>query len=291
MDPQSEPAATTELEEGKLLPSEILWAERYDFLLAKGYRLRPRYRPGWKASWLDKPGVSLMKFEDRITNLSQHTLDAERVSDGRPVFLKYVPKISPEIEIGQYLSSPELQKDPRNHACPLLDVLENENDPEHVILVIPLLRPLQRPQPGSVGECVDMVEQTLEDKTLGVDGQERAPELSSDVPYDPYKLDVYILGMAFEQLLITELSGADFVQPLIEYMTPKNPEERPSAAEALSRFREIKKTLTWRTLTQRTRPRKSPAETRMQKLMADFRYRLSSLWWTIKPKRSLPELA
>ncbi|KAG8898377.1 hypothetical protein FRB99_007486 [Tulasnella sp. 403] len=364
MENQSGPALVIEINaqnKGKLLSSETVWPGRYEFLLAKGYRLRPRYRPGWKASWLDKPGALPIFSEDWICNDREHILDAERTSDGRPVFIKHIPKDSPEIPIGQYLSSEELRRDPRNHACPLLDVLEDENDQDNVIIVAPLLRPVTSPSPASVKECVEMVGQTLEglaflherkiahrdcalgnimmdgrglfpkgwhpqspdsfpsgramsntepsrtaaggvryyfidfgistrdqEKTLGFDGQIRAPELSSDIPYDPYKLDVYVLGKAYEQLFVTEMRGTEFVKPLIEYMTPQEPEKRPSAAEALSRFQEMKKSLTWRTLTQRTFRLHEPVETRRQKIIADLRYRLSSLWWTIKPNRSPP---
>lgn len=38
-----------------------------------------------------------------------------------------------------------------------------------------------------------------EDLTVGDAGQERAPELSETIPYNPYKLDVYILGMAYSK--------------------------------------------------------------------------------------------
>lgn len=38
--------------------------------------------------------------------------------------------------------------------------------------------------------------------TVGPHGQERAPELSDTVPYDPYKLDVYILGKAYYRLIL-----------------------------------------------------------------------------------------
>lgn len=41
-----------------------------------------------------------------------------------------------------------------------------------------------------------------EDTVLGIHGQERAPELSDTKPYNPFKLDVYILGMAFSRLAI-----------------------------------------------------------------------------------------
>lgn len=41
-----------------------------------------------------------------------------------------------------------------------------------------------------------------ESMTLGEHGQEEAPELSSTVPYDPYKLDVYILGKAYGRFFV-----------------------------------------------------------------------------------------
>lgn len=89
-------------------------------------------------------------------------LDATRLADGKTVFLKRVPKDSPEIEIGRYLSSEELQKHQDNHACPLLDVLHDDKDDENVILVFPTLRRLDMPELASVRECVDLIYQTLE---------------------------------------------------------------------------------------------------------------------------------
>ncbi|KAG9027082.1 hypothetical protein FS837_004389 [Tulasnella sp. UAMH 9824] len=202
-------------------------------------------------------------------------MDAQRLSDGKTVFLKYTRKDSPEIAIGEYFSSEPLRTDPRNHCLPLLEVLKNEEDPEYVILVIPWLRRIDSPEPASVRECVDFVQQTLEglvfmhehkvahrdcawgnilmdgrrlypqgwhpqqwgffpngkpmrgadpsrtavggvryyfidfgistkdqDEVLGIHGQELSPELSDTVPYNPYKLDVYILGMAYQHFLI-----------------------------------------------------------------------------------------
>lgn len=34
-----------------LTPIEVKWRDRQPFLEAKGYMLRPRYRPGWVPSW------------------------------------------------------------------------------------------------------------------------------------------------------------------------------------------------------------------------------------------------
>lgn len=41
-----------------------------------------------------------------------------------------------------------------------------------------------------------------QDEVLGIHGQELSPELSDKVPYNPYKLDVYILGMAYQHFLV-----------------------------------------------------------------------------------------
>lgn len=157
--------------------TEKLWLPRFDFLETRGYRLRPRYRPGWVPSW--KPSEWPDHFEDGITayvrnkillslsrsNLDTQgktTLDAERISDHQLVFLKYVTKPSPEIEIGRFLSSPEMHQDPRNHAVPLLDVLEDLRDPQHAVIVLPLLRQINKPSFASVKECLDFIGQTLE---------------------------------------------------------------------------------------------------------------------------------
>lgn len=78
------------------------------------------------------------------------------------LYLKHVEKTSPEIEIGQYFSSDQLRDDPRNHCLPVLDVLRDPTDPEHVLLVMPWLRRIDSPEPGSVRECVDFIQQTLE---------------------------------------------------------------------------------------------------------------------------------
>ena len=90
-------------------------------------------------------------------------LDATRIADGTPVMLKLVPASSPEVEIGTYLRSEEaLRRDPRNHAAPILEMLQDPFKEDHTILVMPLLRRVDQPNPVSVRECVDFVEQTLE---------------------------------------------------------------------------------------------------------------------------------
>ncbi|KIO15972.1 hypothetical protein M407DRAFT_34398 [Tulasnella calospora MUT 4182] len=198
-------------------------------------------------------------------------MDAQQLSDGKTVYLKHTKKDSPEVEIVQYLSSEELRNDPRNHCQPSLDVLRNEDDPEHVILVIPWLRRIDSPEPASVRDSdpsrtavggvryyfIDFGVSTKDqDEVLGIHGQELSPELSDTVPHDPYKLDVYILGMAYQHFLVERHSGLDLLRPLIEYMTPLKPSERPSAAEALQRWNTIVPELSFFTLSQRLYPKR-----------------------------------
>lgn len=84
------------------------------------------------------------------------------MSDGKAVFLKWTAKSSPDVSIGQFLSSEDLAKDPKNHCTPIIEVLEDQDDPDHVIIVYPLLRGIDAPRPASVRETVSLVEQTLE---------------------------------------------------------------------------------------------------------------------------------
>ncbi|KAG8988001.1 hypothetical protein FRB94_001179 [Tulasnella sp. JGI-2019a] len=124
-----------------------------------------------------------------------------------------------------------------------------------------------------------------EDQTVGLRGQEAAPELSEDVPYNPYKLDVYILGMAYQKFLVERNLGVDFVKPLITYMTPEAPEDRPSAAEAVERFKSIRSTMTEHQLSQRLWPLKR--EWMAARIVKDAYYRYCDRRWTKKPKKEL----
>jgi hypothetical protein len=55
-----------------LLPAERFWVNLQPFLLARGYRLRPRYDPNWKPSWLTEDGQRIHVngkyfYEDSLT--------------------------------------------------------------------------------------------------------------------------------------------------------------------------------------------------------------------------------
>ena len=170
-----------EFRANKLGKDELFWRDRHDWLFEHGYVLRPRYRPGWEPSWKGTNGFPL-RFEDGwqilvscfydapdklVTDLPQpgsNVLDAVRQSDGEMVMLKQVSRsIHPnEISIGQYLSSPDLALDPRNHSCPVLDVLQDPLDPDMQLLVMPLLKEFNEPPHITVGEAIDFFRQAFE---------------------------------------------------------------------------------------------------------------------------------
>ncbi|TFY50450.1 hypothetical protein EVG20_g11510 [Dentipellis fragilis] len=151
----------------RLYRAERQWVKIQPWLQSQGYLLRPRFRPGWVPSWQGNKKVDLDYCEDAIEHTNsgaEVAIDAVRISDGRHVCLKRVPgraEDSTEVAITKYLSQDEQRKDPRNHAIPLLDLIQA---PDHCFMVLPFCRNLMYHTPpfGTVGEAFDMVEQALE---------------------------------------------------------------------------------------------------------------------------------
>lgn len=52
-----------------------------------------------------------------------------------------------------------------------------------------------------------------QDLVSGREGQQFAPELLAGVPYDPYKVDVYLLGLAYKEILL-EVRSCCHLSPL-----------------------------------------------------------------------------
>ncbi|KAL1755731.1 kinase-like domain-containing protein [Schizophyllum commune] len=78
----------------------------------------------------------------------------------------------------------------------------------------------------------------------GVYGQDKSvPELSWDVPYNPFKVDVYQLGNVILQDMLGIYSGLEFLRPLAESMTQRDPQSRPTSSEALQIFTDTLKSL------------------------------------------------
>ena len=112
-------------------------------------------------------------------------------------------------------------------------------------------------------------------KVVGILGRDReVPELSPDVPYDPFKVDIFIIGNMFHQEFslvcipftalshspslngyLQKYSNADFLKPLIDAMKATDPAARPTAKEALQRWEDIRKNISTLQRFSRIRPR------------------------------------
>lgn len=76
---------------------------------------------------------------------------------------------------------------------------------------------------------------------IGPHGRDKeVPELSETVPYDPFKVDIFILGNFFRRYFYDKFSNVDFFLPLIRSMTQEVPTSRPTAAEALAQWKTIR---------------------------------------------------
>ncbi|KAF5384209.1 hypothetical protein D9615_003101 [Tricholomella constricta] len=150
---------------GKHIGSEHFWVGIQPFLLARGYRLRPRYNPGWIATWLkeEKVNKDISLFEDCLNlHRGKNVPDAVRISDGLRVVLKRVETRSNEISIAQYLALPHLRSDPRNHTVPIVDILLLPNEDEHAIVVMPQLLHFNQLPFRRLGELTDALRQFFE---------------------------------------------------------------------------------------------------------------------------------
>ncbi|KAL5492948.1 hypothetical protein ACEPAI_4396 [Sanghuangporus weigelae] len=75
---------------------------------------------------------------------------------------------------------------------------------------------------------------------LGLNGLDRdVPELSGFNLYDPFPVDVFILGNVFKRNFTSKYTNMQFMASLVEAMTHREPTKRPSASEALARYEEI----------------------------------------------------
>ncbi|KAK7028445.1 kinase domain-containing protein [Favolaschia claudopus] len=142
--------------------SEIYWFYHRGFLLHRGYRLRPKFDPDFASTYqlLDKRA----RRECQTCYFRHTVMDAIRTSDGTKVLLKSVStSLNPyEVEIAQLFSSPPHLGHPRNHCVPLLDLLQDPEDSDIQIMVMPLLVSFQEPLFDTVGELIACWRQIFE---------------------------------------------------------------------------------------------------------------------------------
>ncbi|KAI0352731.1 hypothetical protein OH77DRAFT_1513089 [Trametes cingulata] len=92
--------------------------------------------------------------------------------------------------------------------------------------------------------------------TSGLD--QEVPELSDESPYDPFKVDVFILGNMFRRVFTDKITNVNVLNPLNYEMTNPNPAKRPTAAEALRLWQKLRRDVCTFKTAWRPRPRKEP---------------------------------
>jgi len=138
---------------------EAFWFQRRAFLQKAGYRLRAKFDPGFVGPKTSKR----YNLGDHTAHHPQkHIMDAE--IDGEQVMLKWVSKKTHphEVEIGCLFSTPALGKNPKNHCIPILDVLQDPQDDDKQIIVMPRLIRFDEPIFDTVGEVIDCFRQIFE---------------------------------------------------------------------------------------------------------------------------------
>ncbi|KAG8757586.1 hypothetical protein FRC11_004443, partial [Ceratobasidium sp. 423] len=145
---------------------EERWVPFQPYLLAKGYRLRPRYDPNWIPSW-KKTGSDPSECEDSIDSMPLRVLDATRIADNRQVVVKMLrPQQGregrDELAILQHFATPALRDDPRNHIVPCLDTFPIPGEESAHFVVMPLLGRYDEPAFDRIAEVHDFLQQLFE---------------------------------------------------------------------------------------------------------------------------------
>ncbi|KAF8511923.1 hypothetical protein JB92DRAFT_2931403 [Gautieria morchelliformis] len=206
-------------------------------------------------------------------------MDATRMTVTLKRIVKY--KESDEVGIGKFFSSEPLASDPKNHCVPLLDVLEGPEYEGMVFLVMPILRPFNRPKIWTFGEAVEFFRQVFQHhyahrdctgRNIMMDARKPFPNgfhpIDIDFDYkchrdkynqlsNPFATDIYYVGNMIKMGFVDVLRfGFDFMVPLITDMTQEEPPKRPSIDEVVARFETIYRSLSFKLLRTRIVGRK-----------------------------------
>ncbi|OSC97563.1 kinase-like protein [Trametes coccinea BRFM310] len=88
------------------------------------------------------------------------------------------------------------------------------------------------------------------------------PELSSDIPYDAFKVDIYALGNLYAKQF-EEYKDMQFMVPLIQRMKQPRPQDRPPAEDILVQWENIRNSQPKNSYRWRLSPKSEPAIGRM----------------------------
>ncbi|KAK7061494.1 NADH-cytochrome B5 reductase [Favolaschia claudopus] len=290
----------TDEEWDRFLAHKRRWCELQPLVESRGYRLPKEYRPERVSAWDERPKEPVDEPH------YPHLIEGTRISDKRPVMLKFSRTDLWEATIFEHLAS---IPDADNHTIPLYDVIrppgEKDSPSEWCIVITPRLTDCKGRHLYKLRDCVDFITQVLEGvcfmhryniahtdvartnivwdarpdapdpKDLkgkgkkseplrkkyyfidfglacsfssfeerglvkGVCGQHRnIPELSEEIAYDPFALDIRQIGEMLKRDYIEIYRGLDFLEPWMARLRDDDPAKRPTANQALNELRAL----------------------------------------------------
>ncbi|KAI0774951.1 kinase-like domain-containing protein [Trametes elegans] len=90
-------------------------------------------------------------------------------------------------------------------------------------------------------------------------GKELVPELSEELPYDAFKVDIYALGNVYSEEFEQKYKNMEFLLPLIEPMKQMEPHLRPMVEEVMQEWVKTRATVTEYLFRWRLAPKVEPA--------------------------------
>ncbi|KIK97189.1 hypothetical protein PAXRUDRAFT_825165 [Paxillus rubicundulus Ve08.2h10] len=119
---------------------------------------------------------------------------------------------------------------------------------------------------------------TARDKTV--------PEFKLNIPYDPFKADVFILGHMFQTEFLTKYRRLENLDPLTRLMTAPSPDERPTAEDALKSFERILNIFSTSSQQRLRRIDESEAESIAQDFAFATKHSINHIWsFTFPPPK------
>ncbi|CAK5262966.1 unnamed protein product [Mycena citricolor] len=292
----------TDEEWERYLAHKRRWCRLQPLIETRGYRIAKQYNPDTVSAWKERP----KGYVDEPNY--PHLLEGVRISDKRPVMLKFTRTDLWEAQIFQDLAS---FPDADNHTIPLYDVITPPHDPDSqmqwCIVVTPRLTDCRERHFRTLEDLVQFITQVIEGvcfmhryniahtdvartnivwdkrpidddpldrkgkpksrrptvaprryyfidfglacafpsfeergRVQGLCGQHRnIPELSEEVPYDPFPLDIRQIGEMLTRDYTQVYAELEFLEPWIARLRDDDPTKRPTAPETLAYFQNL----------------------------------------------------
>ncbi|OCH90194.1 hypothetical protein OBBRIDRAFT_826068 [Obba rivulosa] len=117
-------------------------------------------------------------------------------------------------------------------------------------------------------------------------GDKTVPEFHrSNDPCNPFPTDIYYLGNLIREDFLQSPRGVEFMEPLVSDMVQDDPSKRPTIDEVISRFAELRKSLSRRKLRSRL---VDPEETKLLRFYRNTRHIFRTAYYIMARHSAVP---